>query len=226
MTPFTERARVPQDSQKVAPAAGSAGPEPAAATDWRAALPELRGRLVHLRELVAGDAVSLQALLTTPLVTRSISTPPPTVDAFERFIAAMRISRESGASVCFGIAPANSATAVGLIQIRQLEPTFQTAEWGFALGSPYWGSGVFVDAAQLALDFAFDVLGVQRLEARAALTNGRGNGALRKLGATQELVLRKALRANGEVLDQALWTLLDSDWRDARPVVGAHTPVH
>lgn len=226
VTPFTERARVPQAYRDVALPAGSAGSEPAAATDWRAALPQLRGGLVHLRELVASDAVSLQALLTTPLVTRSISAPPPTVEAFERFIAAMRISRESGAGACFGIVPANAAAAVGLMQIRQLEPTFQTAEWGFALGSPYWGSGVFVDAARLALDFAFDVLGVHRLEARAALINGRGNGALRKLGATQELVLRNALRVNGVVLDQALWTLLDSDWRDARPVVGAAAPVH
>jgi ribosomal-protein-alanine N-acetyltransferase len=207
-------------------AGAPAGPESVTSIEWRAALPELAGRLVHLRELVASDAVSLQALLSTPIVTRAISTPPATVDGFERFVAAMRVGRESGTSVCFGIVPAHAATAVGLIQIRQLEPSFQTAEWGFALGASFWGSGVFVDAAQLALDFAFDVLGVHRLEARAALGNGRGSGALRKLGATQELVLRRALRVNGEAVDQALWTLLDSDWRDARPIVGAATAVH
>jgi RimJ/RimL family protein N-acetyltransferase len=196
------------------------------ATRWRDGLPELVGDRVRLRELVASDAVSLQALLTTPAVTRAINAPPATVDAFERFVAAMRSARETGESMCFGIVPANAAAAVGLIQIRQLEPTFKTAEWGFVLGAPYWGTGLFVDAAHAVLDFAFDVVGVERLEARAALINGRGNGVLRKLGATQDVVLRRAFHLNGTAMDQALWSLLDTDWRELRQVDRAAAPVH
>jgi RimJ/RimL family protein N-acetyltransferase len=52
---------------------------------------------------------------------------------------------------------------------------------------------------------------VQRLEARAALLNGRGNGALRKIGAVQESVLRRSFSRNGARLDQALYAILDSD---------------
>jgi RimJ/RimL family protein N-acetyltransferase len=37
-------------------------------------------------------------------------------------------------------------------------------------------------AATSVLTFTFEVLGVQRLEARAAVVNRRGNGALRKIG--------------------------------------------
>ena len=51
------------------------------------------------------------------------------------------------------------------------------------------------------------------MEARASIRNGRGNGALRKLGAVQEGVLRKSFYRNGEYHDQALWTILDEDWR-------------
>jgi [ribosomal protein S5]-alanine N-acetyltransferase len=196
------------------------------ADDWSRSLPVLSGRLVSLRELAATDAVALHALLNTASVDRLISPPPPNADAYERFIATMRQGRESGACACFGIVPAGAAAAVGLLQVRQLEPSFRTAEWGFALGAPYWGSGMFLEAAHLALDFAFDVIGVERLEARAALINGRGNGALRKLGAVQELVLRRAFRSGGRYLDQALWTILATDWRDAREVAGAHTPLH
>ena len=198
----------------------------AQAVEWTLELPRLSGRLVSLRELAATDAVALHALLTTSAVDRLISPPPATADGFERFISAMRQGREAGTCACFGIVPSGAAAAVGLIQIRQLEPGFRVAEWGFALGQAYWGSGLFMDAAQLALDFVFDELGVARLEARAALVNGRGNGALRKLGAVQELVLRRSLRTGGRSLDQALWTILATDWRETRPVVGAHTPVH
>ena len=59
-----------------------------------------------------------------------------------------------------------------------------------------------------------------RLEARAAILNGRGNGALRKIGAMQEGILRKSFLRNGEYLDQALWTILDEDWRAAARDLG------
>jgi RimJ/RimL family protein N-acetyltransferase len=71
---------------------------------------------------------------------------------------------------------------------------------------------VFQKGAELVINFAFDTVGVHRLEARAAVRNGRGNGALRKVGAVQEGVLRKSFYRNGEYLDQVLWTIIDEDW--------------
>jgi RimJ/RimL family protein N-acetyltransferase len=112
-------------------------------------------------------------------------------------------------------------TAVGIFQVRALEPGFETAEWGFAIGSDFWGTGVFQDGATMVLDFAFGTIGVQRLEARAAVKNGRGNGALRKLGAVQECRLRKSFHKNGEYLDQALYAILDTDWHASRSIVAA-----
>jgi ribosomal-protein-alanine N-acetyltransferase len=108
------------------------------------------------------------------------------------------------------------STPIGLFQVRSLEPRFSTAEWGFALGSSFWGTGLFVEAARLVGDFAFGTMGVRRLEARACVQNDRGNGALRKLGATQEGVLRRSFLWQGEYYDQMLWSILDSDWNDAR----------
>src|SRR5947207_475666 len=49
----------------------------------------------------------------------------------------------------------------------------------------------------------------------ATVRNGRGNGALRKIGAVQEGLLRKSFCKDGEYCDQALWTILDEDWRAA-----------
>jgi ribosomal-protein-serine acetyltransferase len=79
---------------------------------------------------------------------------------------------------------------------------------------------VFLDGARLVVDFAFGVLGTHRLEARAAVQNGRGNGALRKLGAVQEGVLRRSLLRNGVYLDQVLWTILHDEWLQAKTVWG------
>ena len=110
-------------------------------TDWRNALPVLTGNRVMLRELELSDAPSLFAMLTTEEVSRFISPPPTTVEGFEKFIMWARAERAAGRYACFAVVPHGMQTAVGLFQVRQLEPGFATAEWGFALGSAFWGTG-------------------------------------------------------------------------------------
>lgn len=181
--------------------------------DWRKALPVLTGVGFTCRELRLMDAPSLLLLLTAEETSRFIAPPPSTVEGFERFILWTGRERAAGNYACFGVVPDGSDVAIGLFQVRQLEPGFGTAEWGFVLGSEYWGSGLFVKSAQLVVEFALDTLDVHRLEARAAVQNGRGNGALKKLGAGREGVLRKSFLRSGQYLDQVLWTILDDDWR-------------
>ena len=191
------------------------------ATDWTKAVPVFRGQGFTLRELRLSDAASLLALLTSEEVTRFISPPPTTLEGFERFIQWTIREREAGRYLCFAVVPNGYDTAVGLFQIRQLDAAFDTAEWGFAIGAEFWGSGLFSAGAQIVVEFAFEVIGVHRLEARAAVENGRGNGALRKIGAVQEGILRKSFLRGGKYLDQALWTILDEDWYRSKAVWGA-----
>jgi [ribosomal protein S5]-alanine N-acetyltransferase len=191
-------------------------------SDWRRKLPVLNGEHITLRELRASDAPSLFSLLTTQEVARFISPPPSTVEGFEKFIAWTLRQRTAGTYACFAVTLKGFDTAIGIFQVRETEPGFGTAEWGFAIGSPYWGTGVFEEGAQLVLEFAFDMLNVHRLEARAAVRNGRGTGALLKLGAVPEGVLRKSFLRNGEYLDQVLYAIVEDDWRASRDT-SSHT---
>src|SRR5881227_2757723 len=136
----------------------SAGP--VVSSDWQQGLPTLRAGQVVLRELRASDATSLFALLTTEEVSRFISPPPTTVEGFERFIAWTLRQRQAGSYACFAVTFEGSDTAIGIFQLRELEPGFGTAEWGFAIGSPYWGTGAFVEGAELMIGFAFEAVGV------------------------------------------------------------------
>lgn len=209
-----------QDLTNLAPLTRVAsGPEPPA--EWRHALPVLSAGAVSLRELRASDAPALLTLLTHDEVARFISPPPTSVDGFERFIAWAQRERFAGRYICFAVVPAGMDTAVGIFQVRQLEPSFATAEWGFAIGQAFWGTGVFIASARLTIDFAFDVVGVARLEARAVVDNGRGNGALAKVGAVREATLRRSFLRDGRFFDQALWSLVREEWRRAKAVWGA-----
>jgi ribosomal-protein-alanine N-acetyltransferase len=198
--------------------------EPAVvSSDWQRQLPVLSAPGVTLRELTLTDAASLCALLTTDEVSRFISPPPTTVEGFEKFIRWTQQQRAAGRYVCFGVVPRGMNTAVGLFQVRALEADQSISEWGFVIGQPYWGSGLFASGAQLVLDFVFTTLGVERLEARSSVENSRGNGALRKTGAVFERVLERAFLRHERLHDQNLWSIQREDWLERRSA-GAYVP--
>ncbi len=120
---------------------------PAVSGDWRTGLPWLTGSLVILRELQMSDAPALFAALSTEEVARFISPPPTSVEGFEQFIAWSHRPGAASQSICLAVVPHGWESAVGLFQIRAREPGFGTAEWGFAIDSRFWGSGVFMDGA-------------------------------------------------------------------------------
>ena len=184
---------------------------------WQHVPPVLQGSRVTLREVQPGDAAALLSAVSTSDVARFISPPPDTVEGFETFIASAGSQRAAGEAICLAVVPAGYETPVGLFQVRAIEPQGKGAEWGFALGMEFWGEGLFYAAAPLVIDWVFDTLGVLRLEARSAMTNGRGNGAFRKLGAVQEAVLRQSLRREDDYIDQVLWTITADHWHVLRP---------
>ena len=196
------------------------GRRPGRVRGWQAALPTLRGSCVTVRGLRRADAAALLRSLTSEQVTRFISPPPTTVVGFERFIDWSAERRAAGEYFCFALVPAGAREAVGIIQVRRMDGSFDTGEWGFAIDHAYWGTGLFQEAAELVLTFCFRVVGARRIEARAATVNGRGNGALRKLGATCDAVLKRSFVRDGCYLDQYLWSVVREQWLFAKAVWG------
>ena len=195
---------------------------PAVTSDWRQQLPVLHARNVTLRELRLSDAATLLAMLSTEEVSRFISPPPTTLEGFERFIDWAIRERSAGNYICFGVVPVGHEHAVGIFQVRTLGGSFDVAEWGFALGSPFWGTGLFTTSAQKVIGFCFTTLGTTRLEARSCVANTRGNGALQKIGAIREGTLRKSFLRHGTYHDQVIWSIVADDWEVRDPEVVRH----
>jgi [ribosomal protein S5]-alanine N-acetyltransferase len=185
-------------------------------SDWTARIPELANNIVTLREVRRADAPSLFSMLTTPEVRQYMSAPPPNVAGFERFIEWAQNERRGGRYICFAVVPKGYDVAIGIFQVRQVDRRFENGEWGAALGSQFWGTGIFAAAADLMFDFLFDQVGLHRLEARAAVQNGRANGAARKVGSVPEGLARQALKCEGRYHDQLMWSLLAEDWRQSK----------
>jgi len=180
--------------------------------NWKAELPILTARLVMLREPTPQDLGALVDLLSGADATRFGIDDPITEVGVQQLIERAARERATGQSFTFAITTGPARAPVGLIQVRRLDPAFEVGEWECTVAPGARGTGVFLEAVRLAGSFAFATVGARRLETRVLLQNGRGNTALRKLGAVQEGILRRSIRRHGEYVDQVLWSLLKEDW--------------
>jgi len=183
-------------------------------SDWRSELPILTARLVTLREPTAADLRPLIDLRSiTDATTFGIDEPSPEI-AMQQLIDRAGQDRAAGVAFTYVITVTSTRAVVGLVQARQIDLSWESGEWECTIAPSWRGTGVFLETARLVGSFAFGTVGVHRLESRVPLQNGRANGALRKIGAVQEGVLRQSVRRGSDYVDQVLWSILKEDWGD------------
>lgn len=186
-------------------------------TNWREALPTLTSATLTLREPVPADAVALLTALPEDALGQIVPEPPPaSVAGIESLIDKLQSARRAGLMACWAMVPAEAGVAVGVIGVRSIDHTCAMVEGLAVTAEEFRGTPLFQTAARLVLGCLFGEMGVHRVEFRIDVRNGRANGALRKLGATQEGLLRRARNSDGEFHDQVLWAIVATDWTDTR----------
>ena len=187
------------------------------AANWREVLPTLVRPAVTLREPVAADALALLTALPESAMREVVNeAPPATVPGYEAFIARAQAERQSGQLAVWVIVPEDSQVPVGLIGVRAMDPQAAMVEGFAVIAEEFRGTPLFQAAGRMMLSCVFGPMRVHRAEFRVDVRNGRANGALRKLGATQEGLLRRARREGAEFHDQLLWAIVATDWTDTR----------
>ncbi len=113
----------------------------------------------------------------------------------------------------------------GCIGLSPVPRAFRTAELGYVLHRAFWGRHLALEAATLVVDWGFEFLHLNRVEALCAVPNTRSLRVLEKLGMAREGVLREYRAFHGTFPDMALYAVLRRDWH--RPDLGgllAHEP--
>ncbi len=173
--------------------------------------PTLEGPRVRLRPYRADDAEAIFAVYSDPAVTRYWSFPHWTDLAQARAYLAERLSWETPAVYAWAVAERDSDRLIGTTTLFSLHGPQHRAEVGFALSAAMQGRGLAGDAVRQAIAFAFDTLGLERIEADVDPRNLPSWHLLERLGFQREGLLRNRWRVNGEVCDSYLYGLLKQD---------------
>ncbi len=204
------------DTQPTAAAVAAPPAAPSTLTSWREQLPRLVRPGVTLREPVPADAVALFTALPSDAPAQVLVDPPPaSLAGFHAFVERIQAARRLGQVACWAIVPDESDVPVGIIGVRAMDPHASMVEGFAVLAQEFRGTPLFQTVGRMVLECLFGPMRVHRAEFRVDVRNGRANGALRKLGATQEGLLRRARRADGECLDQVLWAIVSTDLTQA-----------
>ena len=110
------------------------------------------------------------------------------------------------------VAARDGDAVIGTCTMFRFEPRHRRAEIGYALRSDHWGRGLAREAAELALDWAFRVLDLHRVEADIDPRNDGSRALLQRLGFSSEGLLRQRSFVGDDVSDTELFGLLATDW--------------
>lgn len=176
-------------------------------------LPTIDTRHLRLRWLTPADAAALASIFGDPAVCRFLSRPP-----LRDISAAAELQEEIAQLFAqrslfqWGLAERESDLVVGTCTLASLSDQHSRAELGFALAREKWAHGYMGEALAALIGFAFDTLGLHRLEADADPRNDRSIKLLERLGFKREGYQRERYHVNGELQDAVLFGLLRPEW--------------
>jgi RimJ/RimL family protein N-acetyltransferase len=192
------------------------------------AMPALSGRIIRLEPLTLEHAPGFLAAAGTPEEAAEIfrwqSAPsgalaaPASLGDAEAHIAAALRARAAGTRLPYAQIDARTGEFAGTTSLADPAPGQRAISIGYTwLGRRWWGGGANAEAKLLLLRFAFEALGVVRVQWVTDVRNERSQAAIERLGALREGVLRKhRLRADGSWRDTVVYGMTDEEWPAAK----------
>lgn len=178
--------------------------------------PTLTTARLRLRPFDIADADALFALHRNARVLRYWDAPPWTERArAERFIAACRQMADDGTGARLAIERMPDGAFIGWCSLSRWNRDYRSAALGYCLEETAWGHGYATEAARALLQWGFDTLDLNRVQAETDTRNLASAHVLEKLGFVREGTLREDCVVNGDVSDSWVFGLLRREWQPA-----------
>ncbi len=100
---------------------------------------------------------------------------------------------------------------IGSISVVEHNDRVESAHIGYCLGKNWWHQGIMTEALQAVLDFLFDQVGVNRVEALHDASNPHSGAVMAKCGMQYEGTLRQSVRGNQGLYDACWYGLLKEE---------------
>ncbi|WP_423189050.1 GNAT family N-acetyltransferase [Alkalibacterium sp. f15] len=100
----------------------------------------------------------------------------------------------------------------GSVNINDIDWSIKSAEIGYWLGSEYTGKGIMFRTVKSLLDYAFEKLGLHKIEIWAAEGNSKSRSIPERLGFVQEGMRRDNELIDGKYVNMIIYGILEDEW--------------
>lgn len=175
-------------------------------------LPVLETNRLVLRKIRMHDSNDVFAWSSDERVSRYVLWDAHrTVADSKNYIRYLRHLYRSGLPSSWALELKETGRVIGTIGLMWYSAVNNSAEIGYSLSAEYWNRGLMTEAVQAVLDFCFDTLKLNRVEAQYDIRNTASGRVMEKCGLRQEGILRSRIYNKSEYVDVALWAILRTD---------------
>jgi ribosomal-protein-alanine N-acetyltransferase len=130
----------------------------------------------------------------------------------DRFLARCRALSDNEAGARVAVERRDTGRFIGWIGLQHRDHDNRSANLGYVFAEHAWGQGYATEAGRALLEWGFAVMDLNRVSAQTDTRNEASARVLTKLGFTLEGILRENVIVDGEVSDDATYSLLRREW--------------
>lgn len=133
---------------------------------------------------------------------------------FKNYIDAALLARSAGKEYAFSVFDKRTQEYAGSTRFYDIQPANRSLQLGYTwYGKKFQGTGLNKHCKYLLLHFAFETLGMERVEFRADAENARSIAAMKSIGCIAEGILRSNMpKADGGRRDSIVLSILQAEW--------------
>lgn len=130
----------------------------------------------------------------------------------KEFIRITRARWKEGTLFAFVITDAKSGSVLGGCSLSHIHPVYHLCNLGYWVRTSRRGEGIAVRATRLAARYAFEKVGLIRVEIVMAMGNTASRRVAEKAGAHYEGILHNRMVVGREVYDAHMYSLIPKDF--------------
>ena len=152
--------------------------------------------------------------INEPNIWRYSLVPVAGEENFKKYVASALLSRDQKTAYPFVVFDKKSGEYAGSTRFYDIQQNNLTLQLGYTwYGANFQGTGLNKNCKFLLLQFAFETMGMERVEFRADKNNQRSIAAMKSIGCTIEGILRSNVpNAEGGRRDSIILSILKKEW--------------
>ncbi|EDL62634.1 GNAT family N-acetyltransferase [Bacillus sp. SG-1] len=176
--------------------------------------PVIETERLRLREITMEDSYKIYENFSDDRVTEYYDLESYTdISQAEALIEKLSFGFKNQKQIRWAITLKPDNELIGSCGFHEIEAEHYKVETGYELNPEYWGKGIMHEALLAIFTFAFEEMGINRIEAFYDPENDRSRNALEKCGFIYEGTQRQRFFEKGKFVDASLSSLLKEDFQ-------------